>query len=84
MNTSDVDPTVPPMEERCTTHLFKPDRQYLLGNPMLPSGSPLYMSDTPEWPPAILFDAVYAAAVHYHFGTQALHLGKTPSILMAS
>jgi hypothetical protein len=30
------------------------------------------MSDTPEWPPVILFDAVYAAAVRYHFGTQAL------------
>ena len=30
------------------------------------------ISDTPQWPPAILFDAVYAGALLHHFGTQEL------------
>ena len=34
--------------------------------------TPLRISDTPEWPPTILFDAVYAGTVLHHFGTKAL------------
>jgi hypothetical protein len=30
------------------------------------------MSHTPDWPPATLFDAVYASAVLHNFGTQKL------------
>ena len=72
MDTSDVDFTLPPTEERCTTHLFEPDVRYYLGDTTLPLGSPLHMSNTPDWPPAILFDAVYASSVLHCFGAQAL------------
>jgi hypothetical protein len=72
MTTADVDPTAPPTEKRCTAHAFKLGDPFLLGRETLSSGSPLRISDTSEWPPAILFDAVYAGAVHHHFGTQTL------------
>ena len=73
MDTSDVDPTAPPGEKRCTAHLFDPSQPYLLGGMGAPpSGSSLRISDTPDWPPTILFDAVYASAILHHFGTQIL------------
>ncbi len=72
MNTSDIDPTVQPEDQRCTAHLFSPDERDALGNPMLPLGSPLQISDAAEWPPAIPFDAIYADAVIHKFGTQTL------------
>ncbi|KAF8070033.1 hypothetical protein FPV67DRAFT_1447890 [Lyophyllum atratum] len=73
MDTPDVDPTAPPGQKRCTAHLFEPSKPSLLGGMgPPPSGSPLRISDSPDWPPAILFDAVYASAVLHHFGTQAL------------
>jgi hypothetical protein len=75
MNTSHVDPTAPPAEQRCTAHLFRPDTPSFLGirgRETLSSGSPLQISDNPKWPPGILFDAVYAGAVLHHFGTQTL------------
>lgn len=37
-----------------------------------PSGTPIRLSDTPDWPPALLFDITYAYAVVHHFGTQSL------------
>jgi len=72
MTTADVDPTAPPTERRCTAHVFDLGNPFVLGDPRLSSGSPIRISDTPEWPPAILFDAVYAGAVLHHFGTQKL------------
>ncbi|KAJ2911499.1 hypothetical protein MD484_g8915, partial [Candolleomyces efflorescens] len=72
LNTSDVDPIASPEAPRCTAQLFNPALPYSLGTPTLPSGSPLRVSDYSKWPPAILFDAVYAGAVLHHFGTQAL------------
>ncbi len=72
MKTSDIDPTAPSAEKRCTAHLFQPNKRTALGRETLPLGSPLRISDTPEWPPPILFDAVYASAVLHHFGTQTL------------
>ncbi|KJA25548.1 hypothetical protein HYPSUDRAFT_406142 [Hypholoma sublateritium FD-334 SS-4] len=72
MNTADIDATAPPTERRCTTHLFQLDEPSLLGRETFPLGSPLRISDTPEWPPSILFDAAYANAVLHHFGTQTL------------
>ena len=70
MDTPDVDLTALPGEKRCTAHLFEPSKPYRLGT--YPSGSPLRISDTPAWPPTILFDAVYASTVLHHFGTQTL------------
>ena len=72
MDTSDVDPTASPREKRCTAHLFEPSKPYRLGGVGVLSGTPLRISDTPAWPPTILFDAVYASAVLHHFGTQTL------------
>jgi len=74
MNTSDVDPTAPPAEKRCTAHLFPSDArpEEVLARETLASGHPLRISDSPKWPPAILFDAVYAGAVLHHFGTRTL------------
>lgn len=73
MNTADIDPTTPPAETRCAAHLFQPNKQPSFGalGP-LSSGSPLRIPNTPEWPPTILFDVVYASAVIRHFGTQTL------------
>jgi len=73
MNTSDIDVIAPPAEKRCTAHLFRPNKRSCLGDKTLALNSPLRISDNPMlWPPAILFDAVYAGAVLYHFGTQTL------------
>ena len=74
MTTADVNPTALPTEKACTAHLFllgHAERAFL-GDRTLPLGSPLRISNTPEWPPTILFDAVYAGAVLHHFGTQTL------------
>ncbi len=72
MNTTDIDPTAQPDHQRYTAHLFSPDQRPALGDPTLPLGSPLQISDAAEWSPAILFDAVYADAVMHNFGTQTL------------
>ncbi len=74
MTTADVNPTALPTEKACTAHLFLLGDavRAFLGRETLPSGSPLRISDTPEWPPPILFDAAYAGAVLHHFGTQTL------------
>ncbi|KAF8889519.1 hypothetical protein CPB84DRAFT_1837553 [Gymnopilus junonius] len=78
MDTSDVDPTAPPEEKRCTAQLFEPsDPLSLFFGGAPPSGIPIRLSDTPDWPPASLFDAVYATAVLRHFGAQELKIKVT-------
>ncbi|KAF8063516.1 hypothetical protein FPV67DRAFT_1421234 [Lyophyllum atratum] len=73
MDTADVDPTAPAGENRCTAHLFEPGEPAFFGVlSTTPFSSPLRISETPDWPPAILFDAVYASTVLHHFGTQML------------
>src|SRR5258708_12896250 len=71
MNTTVIEPAAQPEDQRYTAHLFSDMRGYL-GDPQPPLGSPLQISDTVQWPPAILFDAVYADAVIRNFGTQTL------------
>jgi len=73
MDTTDIDPTASPAEERCTAQTFQlpPDR-CALGDLELQSGSPVRLSHTHDWPPSILFDGVYACAVLHNFGTQEL------------
>ena len=69
MTTADVDPTAPPDQRRCTAQAFMLDvifRRVVLPDPTL------RISDNSDWPPAILFDAVYAGAVLAHFGTRAV------------
>lgn len=72
MDTTDVDPTATPEEKWYTAHLFEPNQPYFLAGLGAPSGTPLRISDTRDWPPDILFDAVYAGAVLHKFGTQTL------------
>lgn len=69
MKTNDIDPAAPPEEKRCTSHLFK----YRVAR-FCYSGS-LQISDSPDFPPTILFDIVYAGVVLNHFGTTALKDG---------
>ncbi|KAF8063519.1 hypothetical protein FPV67DRAFT_1782997 [Lyophyllum atratum] len=68
MDTSDVDPTAPAGEKRCTAHLFEPVEPFSAP----PFSRPVRISDTPDWPPAILFEAVYASTILHQFGTQTL------------
>ena len=70
MNTADVDPSAQPEEKGYTAHLLDPSRSSMLLG--VSPGTPLRTSDADSWPPAILFDAVYASAVLHHFGTQEL------------
>ncbi|KAF8954832.1 hypothetical protein BDZ97DRAFT_1942203 [Flammula alnicola] len=70
MNTNDIDPTAPPREKRCTSHVFGDDESLPISS--LCPGFRIRIHDTPAYPPAILFDAVYACAVLHHFGTQSL------------
>jgi hypothetical protein len=73
MDTSDVDSTRPAREKKYTAHLFDPSKPSFFGDRALPSGTPLQVSaNTSDWPPAILFDAVYASTVLHHFGAQTL------------
>jgi len=72
MTTADVDPTSPPTKRKCITHASRPGRLLLPGTTSTPLGSPVRISDTPQSPPAVLFDAVYAGALLHHFGTQEL------------
>ncbi|KAI0298172.1 hypothetical protein B0F90DRAFT_1735556, partial [Multifurca ochricompacta] len=69
MTTEDVNPDESPETPRCTTHVFHSDYKHTLCNYRLNTGSALRIADSDDWPPAILFDAVYASAVLHHFGT---------------
>ncbi|KAF8970114.1 hypothetical protein BDZ97DRAFT_1754124 [Flammula alnicola] len=75
LNTDDIDPTAPPTEKRCTSHVFGDDIPTLELHPRFR----IQIHDTPEYPPAIVFDAVYAGAVLYHFGTQSVKGNITAS-----
>ncbi|KAH8998378.1 hypothetical protein EDB86DRAFT_2774895, partial [Lactarius hatsudake] len=67
MSTTNIDPTAPPAQKQYISHIFKP------GPPgMVPSGSTFQVSDIDRFPPAIIFDAVYAGAILHHFGMQTL------------
>ncbi|KAF8555632.1 hypothetical protein OG21DRAFT_1410629 [Imleria badia] len=73
MTTADVNPTAPPTEKRCTTHLFVPDEPEAFGDRTLRSGYQVQMPDiADEWPPNVLFDAVYVNAVLHHFAPQTM------------
>ncbi|KAH9173584.1 hypothetical protein EDB89DRAFT_1958641 [Lactarius sanguifluus] len=67
MDTTDVDPTAPPAQKQCISHLSDPAPPGTIT-----SGSTFQISDIHRFPPAIIFDAVYAGAVLHHFGTQTL------------
>jgi len=65
MDTTDVDANADKAHERFTSHLFDQSLERFAG----PSGSAVRVpSDMSIWPPAALFDAVYASAVVKNFG----------------
>ena len=67
MDTTDVDSNADREQERLTSHLFNQSGEPVAG----PSGSAVRVpgpSNMSIWPPAVLFDAVYAGAVVHHFG----------------
>jgi hypothetical protein len=69
MNTNDIYPTAPQGEKRCTSHVFMTEPEL---RALLYAGNLLSLSDTPQDPPAILFDLVYAITVLHNFGTESL------------
>ncbi|KAI1782346.1 hypothetical protein LXA43DRAFT_1104239 [Ganoderma leucocontextum] len=64
MDSSDVVPGADPSERVYTVHLFVPLKSYHI------AGSRLVMSES-NWPPPVLFEAVYGAVVLHEFGVQA-------------
>jgi len=69
MNKDDVDLTAPPREKRLTAHI-QTDVQLPAG---LVSGTATRrISDSPQFPPDILFDAIYASFILSHFGTESV------------
>ncbi|KAH9971019.1 hypothetical protein BGW80DRAFT_1325168 [Lactifluus volemus] len=78
LNTDDIDPSAPPNERRCTSHVFK--RFGATMSDALRPGSQLRVLNTPDFPPAIVFDAVYAGAVVTHFATKSFKDTITSSL----
>ncbi|KAG9310088.1 hypothetical protein JVU11DRAFT_9697 [Chiua virens] len=79
MTTADIHPDLPPEEICCTAHRFilGPAHDLDLGDRTLHSGCRVQMppsgsDDRSNWPPDILFDAVYANAVLLHFAAPGL------------
>jgi len=64
MDMTNVDLTADRAQERFTSH------QFMSLEPVAgPSGSVLHIpSDMSIWPPTMLFEAIYASTVAYHFG----------------
>lgn len=86
MDSADVDPELAASgdKERYTAQIFdtvEPNAHIDLGWNGPPHGSPIHFPNTqsPDWPPAILFDAVYAGAVLHTFGTKKIKrdIGKS-------
>jgi len=73
MDTTDVDSNADRAQERYTSHLFDQSFKRVAG----PSGSAIRIpSDMSSWPPAVLFDGVYASAVLHHFGFAPRHISE--------
>ena len=76
MQSDDVDETTEPNTRIYTAHIIEPDEnQHMLSDHF--SSSQLNIPDpvSPQFPPDILFDAVYAGMVLYHFGTKRMRDG---------
>ncbi|KAH8980749.1 hypothetical protein EDB86DRAFT_3087629 [Lactarius hatsudake] len=72
MDTADVDDTAPPEQKRYTAHIMQ-------NGDTVPSdcvpGSSFRITENAQFPPDILFDAVYAGFVLLHFGTEEAAYG---------
>ncbi|KAH9023945.1 hypothetical protein EDB85DRAFT_1988944, partial [Lactarius pseudohatsudake] len=72
MNTTDVDPTAPPAQKQCISHLFEPAPPGTIT-----SGSTFQISDIHRFPPAIIFDTVYAATASWEDTYKAMTVAPT-------
>ena len=73
MDTTDIDSNADKAQERFTSHFFDRSLERVLPS----SGSAVRVpSDMSDWPPAELFDAVYASTVLRHFGFQVTHFSE--------
>ncbi|KAH8994546.1 hypothetical protein EDB92DRAFT_2113349 [Lactarius akahatsu] len=69
INTADVDDTAPPGQKRYTAHIIQNGETF--PSDCVP-GSSFRITENAQFPPDILFDAVYAGFVLLHFGTEAM------------
>ncbi|KAH9042884.1 hypothetical protein EDB83DRAFT_2507548 [Lactarius deliciosus] len=69
MDTADVDDTAPPEQKRYTAHIIQNGETF--PSDCVP-GSSFRITENAQFPPDILFDAVYAGFVLLHFGTEAM------------
>ncbi|KAH9174456.1 hypothetical protein EDB89DRAFT_1953198 [Lactarius sanguifluus] len=69
MDTADVDDTAPPGQKRYTAHIIQNGETF--PSDCVP-GSSFRITENTQFPPDILFDAVYAGFVLLHFGTEAM------------
>ncbi|KAH9067527.1 hypothetical protein EDB87DRAFT_1583680 [Lactarius vividus] len=69
MNTADVDDTAPPGQKKYTAHLIQNGETF--PSDCVP-GSSFRITENAQFPPDILFDAVYAGFLIFHLGTEAM------------
>jgi len=71
MDTADVDPAAPDARApRYSAHIFVPERNEFFGDYRLRTGHPLHIAAA-DWPPDVLLDYSYGAAVLHKFGVAA-------------
>ena len=73
MNTNDVDDTAEPDQRRCTAHIVPHKEKGRLPSNLV-QGSQLEIPDlcSPQFPPDMLFDAIYAGFGLLHFGAEGM------------
>jgi len=73
MQSDDVDENTEPNKTMYTAHIIKSDETERPPSDLVPNSQLKIVEPvSPQFPPDILFDAVYASMVLYHFGTQRI------------
>ncbi|KAI1782248.1 hypothetical protein LXA43DRAFT_906375, partial [Ganoderma leucocontextum] len=73
MDSSDVVPGADPSKPMCIIHLFEPLQVFDIAGARLSMPRPATGKSELDWPPPILFEAVYGAVVLHKFGVEAAH-----------
>ena len=71
MDASDVVPGADPSETMCLVHAFGTEYKDLLAGRRISIPSPDRTWAAAHWPPAVLFEVVYGAAIMHEFGVPA-------------
>ncbi|KAI1795013.1 hypothetical protein LXA43DRAFT_1091148 [Ganoderma leucocontextum] len=77
MDSSDVVPGADPSEPMCIIHLFEPLQAFDIAGARLSMPRPATATGKSDWPPPVLFEAVYGAVVLHEFGVEAAHARVT-------